>query len=155
MRRCTTGVHGRTGGLRLEALEQGADDLPHLLAALVDVAVGPPDDLEVGTQLEAGNYASPFEFRALTDETAAAQAFYQVWADNKAATFTLPMVCTETASATTAAGTAFLLALGPIMARTPPLTNFCDTAAADSALSSLSSTRSFTCTVLSARAIPP
>jgi hypothetical protein len=41
------------------------------------------------------------------------------------------------------------------MARTPPLTNFCDTAAADSALSSLSSTKSFIGTVLSATTIPP
>lgn len=56
-----------------------------------------------GAQLEVGTASSPFEFRTYQQELIAAQQFYVQWADGLAATFTIPAVCTETTSGTTAA----------------------------------------------------
>jgi hypothetical protein len=57
-----------------------------------------------GAQLEVGNASSIFEYRTYQDELRNAQAFYVQWADNKAATFVLPLTLTETTSGTTATG---------------------------------------------------
>lgn len=55
-----------------------------------------------GVQLEQGSTASAFEFIAPNYENAVAQAYYWQLSDGKAATFVLPMTCTEITSGTTA-----------------------------------------------------
>lgn len=69
-----------------------------------------------GVQLENGPGASTFEFRSYTDELKIAQSYYAQWADNLAATFTLPANCFETTSGTVAACT---LVLPATMVKTP------------------------------------
>lgn len=65
---------------------------------------GATDGFEfTGVQCEQGGTASAFEYRAYGDELGVAQRYYIQWADNLAATFTLPGTCTETTSGTTAA----------------------------------------------------
>jgi hypothetical protein len=56
-----------------------------------------------GVQLEPGTVASSYEFRPYAWELQLAQHYYAQWADNQAATFVLPVTCTETTSGTTAA----------------------------------------------------
>lgn len=55
-----------------------------------------------GVQLEQGTAVSAYEFQPYSTELRTAQFFYTQWADNKAATFVLPVICTETTSGTTA-----------------------------------------------------
>jgi hypothetical protein len=56
-----------------------------------------------GVQLEPGTVASSYEFRPYASELQLAQHYYAQWTDNQAATFVLPVTCTETTSGTTAA----------------------------------------------------
>lgn len=58
-----------------------------------------------GVQLEVSSSGLPSAFETLpyNYEIQVAQQYYVQWADNKAATFVLPMTCTETTSGTTAA----------------------------------------------------
>ena len=69
---------------------------------------GPPAGIAVtGCQLEQADpnqtTASAFEFLPSQTNLQRTEVFYKQWADSLAATFTLPMTCTETTSGTTAA----------------------------------------------------
>lgn len=69
-----------------------------------------------GVQLEQGNAATNYQFKSYDLELRNAQGYYVQWADNLAATFTLPATCAETTSGTVAACTLVL----PVTMRTTP-----------------------------------
>jgi len=56
-----------------------------------------------GAQLEQGSTASAFEYRPYGEELVQAQRYYWQLADNQAATYVLPMTCTEYTANTVAA----------------------------------------------------
>lgn len=78
---------------------------------------GATDGFEfTGVQLEQGSASSSFEFRSYVDELKIAQSYYAQWADNLAATFTMPGTCVQITSGSAATCTMIL----PATMRTSP-----------------------------------